>query len=161
MQLVYHCPACDTLNYSSPSSADRTLTCGADECQWSREIPETHIDGDRPLKCLCCGNPDLWRQKDFPQGLGVLMVATGATLSIIAWANYRPLWALGILLVFAAIDMALYVLMPDVLVCYRCKSRHRKADMDDDHPRFDLELAERYRQEEKRLAEAEQQTPNA
>ncbi len=157
MQLVYHCPVCDSLNYRDVSSTQRMLDCGS--CDWHREISADHFDGGRPVNCLSCGNTDLWRQKDFPQGLGILMAATGATLSVIAWANYQPLLAFAILMVFAAIDMGLYVFMPDVLVCYRCKSRHRKADMHEDHPRFDLELAERYRQEEKRLAEAEQNKP--
>lgn len=153
MQLVYHCPICQSVNFEAVSGDDRNLQCMSGD--WSREIPEADIVGDKPNRCLCCGNPDLWRQKDFPQGLGLAMVATGATLSTIAWAYVEPVLALGILLVFAAIDMVLYFVMKDVLVCYRCKSRHRKADMDEDHPRFDLELAERYRQEEIRLAEAE------
>lgn len=152
MRIVFLCPVCEAPNRQQPTQASRTLHC--DCCTWRREIPADDFSGERPLKCLCCGNPDLWRQKDFPQALGLLMAATGAILSIIAWAWYEPLLALGILLVFAAIDMALFVLMPDVLVCYRCRARHRTPDMDDAHPRFDLELNERYRQEGLRLAEA-------
>ncbi len=52
---------------------------------------------------------------------------------------------------FALADLLLYALMPDVLVCYRCGSRHRYVNLDEDHPRFSLELHERYRQEAKRL----------
>jgi len=85
------------------------------------------------------------------------MVAAGAILSTIAWGNMEPVWAIGILLVFAAIDLVLYVAMPDVLVCYRCQSRHRKAEIAEDHPRFDLELNERYRQEEIRLKELKEE----
>jgi hypothetical protein len=159
MQVVFQCPVCEATSRNEVTAQAHALKCGW--CEWQRDIPDAHLDGDRPLKCQCCGNPDLWRQKDFPQALGILMAGTGATLSIIAWAYYRPLLALGILLVFAAIDMALFVFMPDVLVCYRCRARHRTPEMADDHPRFDLELAERYRQEEKRLTESQQQTPNA
>ena len=83
------------------------------------------------------------------------MVVTGGGLSTYAWWHVEPVWALGILLVFAAIDMVLYAVMNDVLVCYRCSARHRKANIHDDHPRFNLELNERYRQEEIRLAEAQ------
>ena len=72
------------------------------------------------------------------QGITLLMVAAGAILSTIAWWNMEPLWAIGILLAFAAIDLVLYVAMPDVLVCSRCQSRHRKAEIAKDHPRFDL-----------------------
>ena len=152
MQLIYQCPKCDAPNIEAISTDTSRLSCAGQD--WSRKISTEDIEDDRPKRCLCCGNEDLWRQKDFPQALGLLMVVTGAGLSTIAWAYVEPIWALGILLAFAAIDMVLYAVMSDVLVCYRCSARHRKANIHDDHPRFNLELNERYRQEEIRLAEA-------
>ena len=53
----------------------------------------------------------------------------------------------------ALFDLVLYAFMKDVLVCYRCGAQHRRFDPDDQHPRFDLEVAERYRQEAMRLEE--------
>ena len=152
MQLIYQCPKCDAPNIEVVSADTSKLSCSSGD--WSRDISTADIEDDRPKRCLCCGNEDLWRQKDFPQALGLLMLVTGGTLSTIAWWYVEPVWALGILLVFAAIDMVLYAVMNDVLVCYRCSARHRKANIHDDHPRFNLELNERYRQEEIRLAEA-------
>ena len=152
MQLIYQCPKCDAPNIEVVSPETNKLSCAGQD--WSREISTADIEDDRPKRCLCCGNEDLWRQKDFPQALGLLMVVTGGGLSTIAWAYVEPVWSLGILLVFAAIDMVLYAVMNDVLVCYRCGARHRKANIHDDHPRFNLELNERYRQEEIRLTES-------
>jgi len=154
MQIVFHCPGCDTTNYRHVNTASHSLDCS--HCDWTRQIPEADLKDETPQCCLTCSNSDLWRQKDFPQGLGLLMVVAGATLSTIAWWKMEPAIAIGILLVFAAIDMLLYVAMPDVLVCYRCRSRHRKASIAEEHPRFNLELHERYRQEEIRLAESNQ-----
>jgi len=82
------------------------------------------------------------------------MVALGALGSTIAIAWYRPEMALAILLIFAFIDLLLYTLMPDVLVCYRCQAHYRDQDPQTDFPRFRLETAERYRQEAARVAEA-------
>ena len=82
------------------------------------------------------------------------MVTVGAVLSTLAWNWYRPLWAIGILMGFALVDLVLFALMPDVLVCYRCGARHRHPQPDESIPRFDLEVAERYRQESARLEEA-------
>lgn len=152
MQLIYQCPKCDAPNIEVISADTSKLTCSSND--WSRDIGTADIEDDRPKRCLCCGNEDLWRQKDFPQALGLLMVVTGGGLSTIAWWYVEPTWALSILLIFAAIDMVLYAVMNDVLVCYRCSARHRKANIHDDHPRFNLELNERYRQEEIRLADA-------
>jgi len=100
-----------------------------------------------PRSCVVCGSPDLWRQKDFPQTLGFLAVGAGILLSSIAWYYYRPAWAIGILMGFAALDMVLYVVMPDVLVCYRCRARHGGVTLTHEHEAYNHELGERYRQE--------------
>lgn len=59
---------------------------------------------------------------------------------------------------FALIDLVLYTYMSDMLVCYRCRARHRKTDLDENHVAFDLELNERYIQMKKRQDEAERKT---
>ena len=79
--------------------------------------------------------------------IGIGLVALGIGLSTIAWARYLPVLAIGILMLFALLDLALYSLMKDVLVCYRCQARHRLEGSTDGYPRFDHERAERYRQE--------------
>jgi len=107
-----------------------------------------------PTECLVCGCGDLWRQKDFPVRLGLLMVGLGAVGSTVAWMWYEPLWAIGILMAFALVDLLLFLFMPDVLVCYRCGARHRAAALDESVPHFNLEVAEKYRQEQIRLREA-------
>ncbi|MCA9073571.1 MAG: hypothetical protein KDA93_00960 [Planctomycetaceae bacterium] len=109
------------------------------------------------MSCLVCGGRDLWRQKDFPQAIGLSCVAAGAILSLTAWYYYRPILAIGILLTFAALDIILFAVMPDVLVCYRCGARHSGGDISE-HPTFDHQVAERYRQEKMRLEEAARTT---
>lgn len=123
-------------------------------CDWSREVAPDDRDGEIPVRCLACGCQDLWRQKDFPQKLGLLFVGLGIVLSTAALAYYRPVLAIGILMLFAACDLVLYLVMRDVLVCYRCGARFCKTALMEDHPAFNLETAERYRQEARRLEEA-------
>lgn len=74
----------------------------------------------------------------------------GAIASSIAVYYYHPLWALGILMALALLDMVLYQVMSDVLVCYRCQARHGKVDLTG-RVAYDHELGERYRQEEIRM----------
>jgi hypothetical protein len=151
MQLVFRCPRCEHSNVSATAESAPQLSC--DSCHWQREIPPGDIVGGRPLRCLACGCDDLWRQKDFPQRLGLLMVGLGILFSTIAWARMEPVLAIGILMGFALIDMVLFFVMPDVLVCYRCGARHRGANPSAEHPRFELDIHERYRQEAIRLEE--------
>lgn len=105
------------------------------------------IAADAPRRCLICSCTDLWRQKDFPPQLGLAIVAAGIVLSTIAVAYMRPITALSILMAFALLDMILFAVMRDALVCYRCQARYRGAVLTGNHPRFDLEINERYRQE--------------
>lgn len=156
MRIVFACPACQAPQSQLVPAERQTLTCVA--CGFEKEIPPRPADDSPPSRCLLCGCNDLWRQKDFPQRLGVAMVAAGAILSTIAWKYYRPMLAIGILMGFALIDLLLYTFMQDMLVCYRCGTRFRRTQIDAEHPAFDLELNERYRQESIRLNE--QQRPS-
>lgn len=149
MYLTYHCPKCDALNQSPELSEAATLQCGY--CDWVRDVPvSVPQDNSPPNQCLRCGNEDLWRQKNFSQAVGLGFVALAALISSIAWMYYRPILAISILMAFAVLDMVLYVVMPDVLVCYRCRTKHHGIDVTG-HKAFDHELAEKYRQEEIRL----------
>lgn len=154
MEVRFDCPVCQVPGRQELSDSTRELACTT--CDWKRAIPENAVKNTLPRKCVACGCTDLWRQKDFPQGLGLLMVAMGILLSTIAWFNYQPVWAMGVLMGFALIDMLLYFFMSDMLVCYRCRARFRRANLNDELPRFDLEVAERYRQESIRLEESQQ-----
>lgn len=150
MRLSFLCPSCLVPIRISTESPEKPA---CPKCSWSKELSEAERQQDPPKGCLICGCRDLWRQKDFPQRLGVAMVATGALLSTIAWAYYMPLWSIGILLFFAFIDLLLYLFMPDVLVCYRCGARHGGSAGVDQIEYFNLEMSERYRQEKIRLGQ--------
>lgn len=155
MLVYFQCPQCQQVRRADVAAGAAALTC--DGCHWSRAFQADARRDAVPAKCLVCGCDDLWRQKDFPQRLGLAMVALGAILSTIAWCQHMPVTALGVLLAFALVDLALFTFMKDVLVCYRCHARYRNLNFPDEHPRFNLETAERYRQEAFRLAESRHQ----
>jgi hypothetical protein len=144
--IIFQCPACGGRKVTAPEPPDAPVRC--DGCGWSRAEGAADFQSGSLARCRICGCSDLWRQKDFPPALGLAIVATAAVASCTAWAWYQPVWAIGFLMVAALLDMLLYSFMGDMLVCYRCAARHRKSVMRDDHPRFDLETAERYRQQD-------------
>ena len=152
MRLTFHCPNCDAVNRSDQLSTRPELKCA--QCDWAKALPEKVAAASLPNECVRCGNSDLWRQKNFPQSLGLLFVAMGAISSSIAWMYYKPILALAILMGFALLDMVLYIVMPDVLVCYRCRTKHHDVDVSG-HTAYDHELGEKYRQEKIRQIEAE------
>jgi hypothetical protein len=110
------------------------------------------FDGARLENCLVCSSRDLFVRKDFPQRLGVGLVALGIVGSSVAWAYSHLLLTFGILFATALIDVVLYVIVPNALMCYRCSAQYRGLSGLDEHGAFNLETHERYRQQAARLA---------
>jgi hypothetical protein len=104
MRILYLCPNCQQTNRLTVTETSEKLSCS--DCSWTRPLPADPLQRVHPEQCLVCGCRDLWRQKDFPQRLGVAMVAAGGILSTIAYYYHYHLWALGILMVFALIQRA-------------------------------------------------------
>lgn len=148
--LKFVCPRCQ-LRVRQRVEPGQSFKC--ESCGWSRTCSADDFQQGQPAHCLVCGCTDLWRQKDFPQRLGLLMVGMGIVLSTIAYALWYPAISLGILMGFALVDFLLFLFMRDVLVCYRCGARHGGFEPVS-HAAFDLEVGERYRQERLRLEAA-------
>ena len=79
------------------------------------------------------------------------VVVLAAILSSIAWYKHEIFWSYGFLMIAAAVDMLLFMFMPDVLVCYRCAAHYLKFNPEGETPQFNLETAEKHRQEKIRL----------
>ncbi len=156
MHAHFDCPKCLKSDDVEVGSTTASIACR--HCGWTKAVEEHDYSADAPQRCLICGCNDLWRQKDFPPQLGLAIVAAGIISSTIAVAYMQPTLALGILMFFALADMALFTVMNDALVCYRCHARYRGAVIGKAHPKFDLELNERYRQEAARMKQLPQQT---
>jgi len=152
MRIDFHCPKCLKADAAEVAANADSLSCS--HCGWTRAWPAGE-SVNPPAHCLVCGCEDLWRQKDFPAQLGVAIVGAGILFSTLATAWMRPVLAIGILMAFALVDMLLFVFMRDALVCYRCHARFRQAAIDARHPKFQLEVNERYRQEAIRLNQAD------
>lgn len=142
LKASFSCPRCEAAQSAALAPGDETLVCGA--CRFERDFAA--LDPGAPLThCLACGGDDLYVRKDFPQKLGIAIVAAGFLLSSIAWFYYLIYWAFGILFFFAAIDLALWLSMGECLVCYRCHAQFRGWSTAGAAP-FHLETFERYRQ---------------
>ncbi len=90
-------------------------------------------------------------RKDFPQRLGVAVVVLGILASSIAWGYTWVIATFAILFATALVDVVLYLIVPDALMCYRCGAQYRLADGLARHGAFNLETHERYRQQAARM----------
>lgn len=144
MNITFACPHCDQAARLQLTSASRQLVCPS--CHQETVIPPGAISGQRITRCLVCPSTDLYVRKDFPQRLGVALVAIGVIGSSIAWAKAQLFWTFAILFATALVDLGLYLVVGNALMCYRCHAQYRSVDQMDAHPAFDLETHERYRQ---------------
>ena len=150
MNITYPCPACEAANRAELSSDATELCCAG--CGKTLQIPKGAIADGRIQRCLVCPSTDLFVRKDFPQRLGVAIVTVGLLASCVAWAKTEVNLTFGILFATAAVDVVLYFVVPNALMCYRCGAMYRGVAGIDEHESFDLETHERYRQQKIRLA---------
>jgi hypothetical protein len=107
------------------------------------DLPES----SKPLTvCPKCGCRDLFIRKNFPQKLGLFIVfAAGGTF--LGLAASRTNFYLGaiVLLAAAAIDAAMYVFVPKITVCYRCRAEFKDHPINPEHHGYELAIGEKYR----------------
>ncbi|MBX7102987.1 MAG: zinc ribbon-containing protein [Gemmataceae bacterium] len=140
MRIRFACPECDKTNVGEGTSATefRCVHCGH----------EIQLQGKSASLdcCSACGNIELYRKKDFPQWLGMGLLALACLLFYLFAIQYRYAIAWSILLGSAAIDGIIYYIVGDVVVCYRCGCEHRGIPSRTFDP-HSLATAEKYRQE--------------
>jgi hypothetical protein len=152
MNVTYNCPHCehDVRTNLAPGAA--ALVCP--RCRAGLEVPDGAIVDGEVRHCLACPSTDLFVRKDFPQRLGVTIVAVGFLLSCITWYFYWLYATFAVLFATALVDVVLYAVVGEVLTCYRCGAAYRHAESPEKHGPFNLETHERYRQQAARLAES-------
>ncbi|MFO0926978.1 MAG: hypothetical protein U0736_08040 [Gemmataceae bacterium] len=145
MKIRLYCPVCETPGPVTLPAASATWTCPG--CEHVVTLAAPAADPALPV-CAACGNPELYRKKDFPHTLGMAILVGAFVTSTLTYWWYDKLLTWAILLGSAAFDGLLYLLVKDVVVCYRCHAEHRGVTPDPErHRPFELAVHERYRQE--------------
>jgi drug/metabolite transporter (DMT)-like permease len=101
----------------------------------------------RPLEqCPKCGCAELFIRKDFPQKLGLSAVLLAGIAFLWLAASRQRFYLGAIVLVAAAVlDGLLYIFVPKITVCYRCRAEFRGVPLNPGHTGFELAVAEKYR----------------
>jgi hypothetical protein len=96
--------------------------------------------------CPACGCGELFIRKDFPQKLGLAIVAAAGGGFLILAARPRSFYlGVGVLLAATVIDALLYFIVPKVTVCYRCGAEFRQRKLNPAHHGYELAVGEKYR----------------
>lgn len=152
MNVAFVCRNCDKPVQAVVAPSDSELKCTA--CGQSSPIhPEDFADG-KLQACLVCGCRELFVRKDFSQRLGVTIVVCGLLGSSIAWGFHMRYVSYAILFATAFADLVLYLMVKNILQCYRCQAAYRGLNGLEAFEPFDLETHEKFRQQAIRLAQS-------
>jgi len=139
----WECPQCGAWPETEQvSGAWRCQRCG-------QELTPQPAADSAPI-CLRCGNAELYVQKDFSHALGLGILATACGLSVVTFALDWIVTTWAILIGSALVDALLYLMVGDVVLCYRCGTQFRNISRYAGVKPFDLATAERYRREKLR-----------
>ena len=133
-QIAFACAGCREEVAAPPGAPATCAACGS---VTTLDVPEGLRGGGAVEACPACGGRQLYVQRDFNQKAGLAVVVVGAAL-----APFTPFYSS--LFVAAAIDAALYMVLPEITVCYRCHAHFRGFARNPRHEAFDLHLAEQY-----------------
>ena len=132
-EIAFACATCGREATSALDGHGRCPHCGA-----TRELSLTSSAREGVIdRCPACDGEQLYVQRDFNQKAGLAIVIVGAAL-----APFTPYYAS--LVVAVLVDAALYALLPEITVCYRCHAHLRGFRRNPKHQAFDLHLAEQY-----------------
>jgi hypothetical protein len=132
-EVAFACPRCGAEALASLDGRGRCSACGAEA---ALEVPDDVRASRIVTRCLACDGAQLYVQRDFNQKAGLAVVVAGAVLA--PFTHYASLVAA------ALVDAALYMLLPEITVCYRCHAHYRGFARNPAHRAFDLHLAEQY-----------------
>jgi DNA-directed RNA polymerase subunit RPC12/RpoP len=139
-EIAFACPRCGGEATAGLDGNGRCAACGADT---ALEVSGSVGEERRIDRCPACGGRQLYVQRDFNQKAGLAVVIAGAVL-----APFTPYYSS--LIVAALIDAALYALLPEITICYRCQAHFRGFARNPAHQAFDLHVAEQYQTAPKR-----------
>jgi hypothetical protein len=133
-EIAFACPSCGGEARAGLDGRAHCESCGAETIlKPSSSLLERRLVD----RCPACGGEQLYVQRDFNQKAGLAIVGLGAAL-----APFTPFYSS--LFVAALVDAILYMVLPEISVCYRCQAHFRGFARNPKHGAFDLHVAEQY-----------------
>jgi hypothetical protein len=133
-EIAFACPACGGEAVCGLEDEGRCRSCGRPA---RLAIPAALRETRVVERCPACESTQLYVQRDFNQKVGLGVVVVGGLL-----APFTPFYSS--LIVAALVDAGLYLLLPEITVCYRCHAHFRRFARNPKHEAFDLHIAEQY-----------------
>lgn len=142
MEISFRCPECQAGNRVQSTHAESSCeACG-------RHLPmvlsENILHHSQVDVCPRCGKTDFYVQRDFNGKIGLGIAVLFALVGLVFVALDRPVYFYACLGAAAIIDLLLYLSLPEITICYSCKTAFRGARRNPAHQPFDLHIADMY-----------------
>jgi DNA-directed RNA polymerase subunit RPC12/RpoP len=154
IEAAFACPGCGRAAESEDLEAAADLSC---PCGFRAPRREGSVARGRVLRCALCGDPRLYRQKDFGRGVGIGLLVAGFALAVLLGVLVGPWGFFAALGASVALDALLYLVAGEVVICHWCETHYRGGP--EDYPEFDLALHDLVRYQ-RSVAAAGQRVPD-
>jgi len=140
-EIAFACPTCGAEATAGLDGQGRCAACGAKTAlALSSSLRDQHVVD----RCPACQGEQFWVKRDFNQRAGLAIVIGGAVLALFTFWLWGAVAFYAVLFLMAAIDAVLYLLLPEIAICYRCQAVFRGFLRNPRHEAFDLHVAEQY-----------------
>lgn len=145
MRVDVYCESCLTRIPLPPpeSSPSGEATCQAGHPGISFQHSEGVRSGERVDRCSRCTASAFYRQLDFDQRVGCLVLLAGALAGLAVSRFFGGIWFVPTLLLFAGADFIMARRIGSVVICYRCDTEYRDVPDVQKYRAYDPHIAER------------------
>ena len=142
MVISFRCDACQAVNHVRASQTDTTCQACGQDLPMAVSIGILH--NNQVDVCPRCGKTDFYVQRDFNGKIGLGIAVIFALIGLVFVGLDRPVYFYACLGAAAIIDLVLYLSLPEITICYSCKTAFRGARKNPVHQPFDLHTADMY-----------------
>ncbi len=142
MRARYYCPNCLTSRDFDGSASGEFACSGCGRAVSARF--ESVEESGGIARCAFCGNRAFFRQKDFDQRLGCVVLALSLGLALLVGWRFGWIWFTPALLATVLVDWMIAARVRPVTICYRCDAEYRDVPLHPRHRAYDPHIAERY-----------------
>lgn len=150
MIISFRCPHCSA-ELSFTDLSRNQSPCPRCEKDIRLHVTEKMRQHNMVDQCAICELESLYVQKDFNRTLGVTIFISAALISLVFYGYNRVVASFLVLGGAVAVDYLLYIVLPEVTICYRCHSQYRGVSRNPANETFELGLAEKYDPKGKRV----------
>ena len=145
MEIISRCPSCGYRVAFDPVAArDAPIHCERCSEIVPLSVSASLVEQNRAESCPCCGKNAFYVQRDFNRNLGLAVVVLCALAGLLFVYYDRPALFYASLGVGVLVDLVLYLLLPEVTICYACQAIFRGATTNPAHGAFDLHMADHF-----------------